>query len=137
MSAETYFKDMTTLMDMLSRTKGREWWKLIARELYPSDYSDTELRMLFKYTDIVYGSLGKPTYEVDRENDSILVSITTSDAIRHESLHFHLRDFIILSKCKRGNYRGAVRVLQKVKYKDHRGVNWHNIILDYLRKNKK
>ena len=139
MNVETYFKDMTTLMEMLSRTQGYEWGKLIARELYPSDYSDTELRMLFKYTDIVYGSLGKPTYEVDRENDSILVSIKDPGGqyIHHQKLSLFLRDFIILSKCKRGNYRGAVRVLQKVKYKDHRGVNWHNIILDYLRKNKK
>ena len=137
MNAKTYFKDMVTLIDMTSRTQYREWGKLIARELYPSDYSDTELRMLFKYTNIVYGSLGEPTYEVDRENDSILVSISTPDVIRHEILHFHLRDFIILNKCKRRNYRGAVRALQKVNYKDHRGVNWHNIILDYLRKNKK
>ena len=40
----------------MSRTKSREWGVLINMELYPSDYSDTELRMLFKYTDIVYGS---------------------------------------------------------------------------------
>ena len=62
-------------MDMMSRTKSREWGVLINMELYPSDYSDTELRMLFKYTDIVYGSLGTITYEVDRDYDSILVSI--------------------------------------------------------------
>ena len=139
MNKETFFKDMITLMDMMSRTKGREWGVLINMELYPSDYSDTEIRMLFKYTDIVYGSLGAITYEVDREYDSILVSIEDPGGqhIRHEKLSLFLRDFLVLSKCKRGNYKGAVKVLQKVNHKDIRGVNWHNIILDYLRKNKK
>lgn len=139
MGKDTFFKDMNTLISMTSRTQFCEWNKLIARELYPSDYTDTELRKLFKYTDIVYRTLGAITYEVDRENDSILVSIEDPKGqyIRHERLSLFLRDFLILRKCKRGNYRGAIRVLQKVNYKDRRGVNWHNIILDYLRKNKK
>lgn len=115
MEKETFFKDMATLMDMTSRTQFCEWNKLIARELYPSDYSDRELRKLFNYTNIVYTSLGAITYEVDRENDSILVSIEDPAGrhIRHEKLSLFLRDFLILSKCKRGNYRGAVRVLQR------------------------
>lgn len=112
MDMETYMKQLTFVLNKATRNDMVEWGRLLHQQDHYTSYKKKDLAKLHRYMKQLYHDADVIHLEPG-DSQFFAEYITCGGELRHHRIMtITLRDYLILKKLQKGNYRGVIDILR-------------------------
>lgn len=112
MDFKTYMKQLMRVLNLAKRKDMIEWGKLLHQQDHYGSYKKKDLAKLHRYMKQLYHDADVIHLEPG-DSQFFAEYITCGGELRHHrTMTITLRDYLILKKLQKGNYRGVMNILR-------------------------